>query len=295
MNIQQIRLMFAGQIAIIIALVLSGCGGDQKDTPRATVDDPRAYAIAALQTMDLNAWWQAYRNTDPELLGQIVDDVAEKLPDGLPTDARKLDTLIRNRIVSSYRLYMSDTDEGKAYILARAEERFADPPMALWDEQGNYALLDYHILPGEWTFVSRVSEGLANSPAVGKKPFLQPDVLALSLQRLVEAYPDARVYQIRYQYHAGSDLKKITMSFVPDGQITYKEGGRLSYTATPVAWDDLLEARIDLATLDWDQPMEGESGPSLDAPPDEPLPFQNSYGAIPPKNHKIVSMRQGKL
>lgn len=76
----------------------------------------------------------------------------------------------------------------------------------------------------------------------------------------------------------GEDGSMGIMSFVPDGQITYKEDGRLSYTTTPVAWNDLLGARIDLATLDWDQPMEGESGPSLDAPPDEPLPSQNSYG-----------------
>ena len=39
---------------------------------------------------------------------------------------------------------MEDTDEGKAFILAQAEARFANPPMALWDTDKNVALLDYH-------------------------------------------------------------------------------------------------------------------------------------------------------
>jgi len=183
-------------IIIIVVIALSSCGGE----PRAPVDDPRAYAIESLQTMDLNTWWQAYRNPDPVLLGQIVDEVAADRPDGLPTDAGQLDTFIRNRIAPSYKLYMDDTDEGKAFILAQAEARFANPPMAVWDKNGNYALLDYYSLPGEWKSTTRVSEGLADPPALGTQPFLKPDVLADSLQRLVVAYPDVRAYQIRYQY-----------------------------------------------------------------------------------------------
>ena len=218
------RLPIALTIAISFALILASCGSSrQEDEPRATVADPRAYAVEALQTMDLNTWWQAYRNPDPELLGKIVDEVAEKQPDGLPTDARKLDTLIRHQIASRYKSYMDDTDEGKAFILDQAMTRFADPPMATWGNDGNYAVLDYHVLPGEWKMVSRTSDGLKDPPAVDH-PFLKPDVLADSLQRLVTAYPDSRVYEIYYQYHFGSDLKKIHLSFVPDGSTTYIEG-----------------------------------------------------------------------
>jgi hypothetical protein len=225
-----------------------------------------------LQTMDLNTWWQAYRNPDPVLIGQIVDDVAEDLPDGLPTDARRLDTMIRTRIAGRYKLYMDDTDEGKAYILAQAKARFADPPMAAWGEDGNVALLDYHILPGEWKPTSRVSEGLKEPPAIDDYPFLKPDVLADSLQRLVAAYPEARIYQLRYQYHLGSDHKKILMEFVPDKHIVYRERSNVYFTTEPVSWDDLLNGRLDLADIDFDSPMEGISGPSIADPPDEPLP-----------------------
>ncbi len=257
-------------IMMLIAIILLSCGGSSE--PREPVADPRAYAIAALQTMDLNTWWQAYRNPDPALLGHLVDEAAAKQPDGLPTDPRQLDTFIRQRIAPSYKLYMDDTDEGKAYLLAQAEARFADPPMALWDKNGVYALLDYHILPGEWQPTTRVSEGLTHPPAIATNPFLKPDVLANSLQRLVAAYPDARIYQLRYQYHHGSDRKQILMEFAPDHQIVYRENGAIEFTAEPVAWDDLLHGRIHLADLNWDGPMEGYEGPSIAYPPDAPLP-----------------------
>ncbi|GAB4449571.1 MAG: hypothetical protein Kow0031_32050 [Anaerolineae bacterium] len=255
----------------MFVVALSGCGGE----PRPTVENPRAYAIEALQTMDLNTWWQAYRNPDPALLGQIVDDVAAKLPDGLPTDAGRLDTLIRNRIASSYKLYMDDTDEGRAYILAQAEARFANPPMAVWDKDGKYALLDYYSLPGEWKSTSRLSEGLKNPPAIDEYPYLKPDILADSLQKLVAAYPEATTYQIRYQYHLGSDLKKVLMQFAPDWGIVYKVDARPYFTPEPVSWDDLLNGRIDLAELEWDQPMEGNPAPRIADPPDEPLPSKS--------------------
>jgi hypothetical protein len=253
---------------IIVVIALSSCGSE----PRPPVDDPRAYAIESLQTMDLNTWWQAYRNPDPALLGRFVDEVTADQPDGLPTDARRLDTFIRTRIASRYKLYMDDTDEGKAFILAQAEARFADPPMALWDKNESYALLDYHILPGEWKSISRLSEGLANPPAVDVHPFLKPDVLTDSLQKLVAAYPDARIYQIRYHYHLGSDLKKILMQIAPDRKIVYREGVKVGFTPDPVSWDDLLNGRIALADLEWDSPMEGFPAPSIAYPPDEPLP-----------------------
>ena len=273
MSLQYIRLPIALAIAISFALALTSCGSSrQEDEPRATVADPRAYAIEALQTMDLNTWWQAYRNPDPELLGRIVDEVAEKEPDGLPTHARKLDTFIRNRIATRDKLFMSDTDEGKEFILNQAKARFADPPMATWGNNGNYAVLDYHILPGEWKGISRISDGLQNPPAVDH-PFLKPDVLAESLQRLVTAYPDSRVYEIYYQYHMGSNLKKIHFSFVPDGSTTYIEGMDINYAAEPVSWDDLLNPRIDLDDIDFDQPMEGDGGGPPQTPPEDFLPL----------------------
>lgn len=259
-------------IIFIFVIALTSCGGENGGDPRAVVDDPRAYAIEMLQTMYLNTWWQAYRNPDPELLGRIVDEVAADQPDGLPTDPGKLDLFIRNRIAPSYKLYMDDTEEGKAYILAQAEARFANPPMTVWDSGGNYALLDYYSLPGVWKSTTRVSEGLADPPTIGTEPFIKPDVLAESLQKLVAAYPDVRAYQIRYQYHHGSDLKKVLMEFTPDAQIVYKEYGEVVFTRMLVSWDDLLNGRIDLADLDWDSPMEDESAPHIGYPPDAPLP-----------------------
>ncbi len=267
------RLPVALAIATSLALVLASCGGSRRENePRKTVDDPRAYAIEALQTMDLNTWWQAYRNPDPELLGQIVDGVAEKEPDGLPTDARKLDTLIRHQIGSRYKNYMDDTEEGRAFILNQAKIRFADPPMATWGDDGNYAVLDYHMLPGEWKGISRISDGLKDPPAVDH-PFLKPDVLADSLHRLVTAYPDSRVYEIYYQYHFGSDLKKVHLSFVPDGPTTYIEGMNINYAAEPVSWDDLLNGRIHLDDIDFDRPMEGDGGGAGGPPQTMPRDF----------------------
>ncbi len=257
-------------ITIIVVIALSSCG--KEDEPRAPVDDPRSYAIESLQTMDLDTWWQAYRNPDPILLGQIVDEIAAAQSDGLPTDARRLDMLIRHRIASRYRLRMDDTDEGRAFILAQAEARFADPPSALWGANENVVLLDYHVLPGEWKSISRTSEGLANPPAIDTQPFLKPDVLADSLQELVTTYPDAKVYQIRYQYHYGTGRKDILMVFAPDEQIVYREGSHVVFTPAPILWDDLLNGRIDLADLDWDTPAELHSAPPIDYPPDEPLP-----------------------
>ncbi len=252
-------------------ITLAGCGGGTAAEPPAQVEDPRAYAIESLQTMDLNTWWQAYRNPDPDLLGRIVDEIAADQPDGLPTDARQLDTLIRHRIAQRYRLTMDDTEEGNAFILAQAEARFADPPMALWDADRNIALLDYYSLPGEWKTTTRISEGLADPPAVGKRPFLKQDVLVDSLQKLVAAYPDARTYQIRYQYHYGSSLEKVLIQFTPGLSIVYREGGESIFTPDGVPWDDLLNGRIDLAELEWDAPMEGYDAPTLYNPPDEPL------------------------
>ena len=268
---QRIRTAILWAIMTIAVAALGGCGGATNE-PRAALDDPRTYAIEALQTIDLNTWWQTYRNPDPALLGRIVDEVAASRPDGLPADAQQLDMLIRNRIATSYKLAMADTDEGRAYILALAEARFADPPMAAWDTAGNIALLDYYSLPGAWKSVTRVSEGLADPPAIETQPFLKPEVLADSLQRLAAAYPDARTYQIRYQYHHGSDLKKVLMQVVPDGELVYREGGDSYFTADPVSWDDLLRGRVDLADLDWDSPSEDDSGPSISLPPDQPLP-----------------------
>ena len=161
--------------------------------------------------------------------------------------------------------------KARRIILARAEDRFANPPMAIWDSSVNVALLDYYFLPGEWRSTTRISEGLANPPAVGEQPFLRPDVLADSLQRLVSAFPDAKAYQIRYQYHHGSDRKKIVMEFAPDRQVVYRERGDFVFTADRVPWDDLLTGRVDLASLDWDAPMEGYSAPPMANPPDEPL------------------------
>ena len=258
--------------AAALTAILSGCGGGCSDTPRVIVDDPRAYAIESLRTMDINAWWQVYRDTDPVMLGNVVDDVAINLPNGLPTDAHRLDTLIRQRIASRYRRKMESTEEGKAFILAQAEARFANPPMALWDTDGNYALLDYHSLPGAWASRSRGSEGLADPPAIGTRPFLTSAVLAKSLRRLVAAYPDARAYQIRYQYHFGSDLKKVLMEFVPGQHIVYRESTDSIFTPSPVSWDDLLNGRSELADLEWDAPMEGHPAPPLHQPPNEPLP-----------------------
>jgi hypothetical protein len=62
--------------------------------------------------------------------------------------------------------------------------------------------LDYHILPGEWQATGRVREGLTHPPAIATNPFLKPDVLATSLQRLVAAYPDARIYQPTYNIYS---------------------------------------------------------------------------------------------
>lgn len=267
----RISTVFWGILAI---LLFAGCGDGQTDQPRPTVDDPRANAIEALQTMDLNTWWQAYRNTDPNFVGQIVDEVADRQPDGLPTDAQRLDRLIRSQIVNAYRLRMADTDEGKAFILAQAEARFANPPMALWDDNAQVALLDYYSLPGVWRTTSRISEGLKEPPAIETYPFLMPDVLATSLQRLVDAYPNARVYQIRYQYHFGSELNRVLMQFTPNSLIVYREDGDVVFTPEPVVWDDLLNGRINLADLEWDRPMEGVDAPPITYPPDEPLPME---------------------
>lgn len=273
--VAQMRRSLAWTIMLISVVgMLAGCGGTSGAQPQTVVADPRAYAIEALQTMDLNAWWQVYRNTDPEVLGRIVDEVAARQPEGLPSDARRLDTFIRTRIVPSYRLYMDDTDAGKAFILAQAEARFANPPMAVWDAAGNYALLDYASLPGEWRPVTRVSEGLAHPPALGVQPFLTPTVLADSLQQLVTTYPEARVYQIRYQYHFGSQLKKMLIEFLPDQQIVYRLDGAIIFTRDQVVWDDLLNGRIELADLEWDAPLEGYEAPPIKYPPDEPLPSQ---------------------
>ncbi len=260
--------------AILTILALAACGGGQADEPRPTVDDPRAYAIEALQTMDLNTWWQAYRNTDPNFVGQIVDEVADKQSDGLPSDAQRLDLLIRNQLVNAYKLRLDDTEEGRAFILAQAEARFANPPLALWDANSKIALLDYYSLPGVWNATSRLSEGLTNPPAIDDDPFLTPDVLANSLQKLVNAYPDAQVYQIRYQYHDGSELTKVLMQFTPDGPIVYQEDSAIVFTPESVTWDDLLNGRINLADLEWDTPSEDTDAPCINYPPDEPLPME---------------------
>ena len=62
------------------------------------------------------------------------------------------------------------------------------------------------------------------------------------------------------------------MEFSPDTQIVYKENGNVYFTEDTVAWDDLLNSQIDLAALDWDAPIEGDSPPPIGAPPSEPLP-----------------------
>jgi hypothetical protein len=256
----------------MIVVVVYGCRGGGTGDPVAEIDDPRAYAIESLQTMDLNTWWEPYRDRDPELLGQIVDKAADGRPGGLPTDASQLDTFIRNRIAPGYKLRMDDTEEGRAFILAQAEARFADPPMAAWDKAGRYALLDFHSLPGEWQSVTRVGEGMVHPPAIGTQPFLKTDVLTRSLQSLAAAFPDAQAYQIRYQFHHGSRLQKMLIEFKPGQQIVYKPYGEVVFSREAVEWDDLVSGRIDLAELDWETATEDESAPPIALPPDDPLP-----------------------
>ena len=69
---QQVSRSIRWMTTSILVIVLLGCGGE----PRAPVADPRAYAIESLQTMDLNTWWQEYRNPDTVLLAQFVDEAA---------------------------------------------------------------------------------------------------------------------------------------------------------------------------------------------------------------------------
>ncbi|MEZ6194788.1 MAG: hypothetical protein R3F20_03525 [Planctomycetota bacterium] len=256
--------------AILALAVLSGCG---KPAPGEPVADPRAYCIEAVQKADLRAWWGIYRNPDPEYIGAIVDEAAEKDRKGMPAETRGLDRFVQNRVVPKYKLRMEESDEGKAFILARAQERYDDPPTRVWDKNGRFALLDYHVLPGTWKTVSRTSEGLKDPPAVARLPFLKPAVLARSLELLMAAHPEAKVYQVRYAFHFGSELKTVIMEIVPDAQLVYREGGRTPFTAKPMAWKDLLAGRVDLEKLDWDEEMEGYDGPDIHLPPREILPL----------------------
>ena len=254
--------------AILAICSVVGCG---ESDPGPPVEDPRGYAIEQLRTMNLRTWWQAYRDTDAGRLGEIVDEVAAKTRGGLPTTQRRLDRFVNMRLAGRYRSRMEETDEGKAFILARARERFEDPPMTAYGPKNRTALLDFHVLPGEWRSTSRISEGLKSPPAIGDDPFLTPAVIARSLERLVSSYPDATAYQIRYHYHFGSSQRRILMEFVPNRYVVYRMGVNIYFTEEPVAWKDLLSGRLDLGSLEWDSPMEGVSAPSMSRPPADPV------------------------
>ena len=113
-----------GLAAVVLGCTLWGCGAPD----RTKVEDPRRYAIDSLSELELHTWWEVYRNRDESFLASVVDEVAAKLDGGLPDTKGKLDLLVRNRIAGRYQLRMDDTDEGRAFILARARERFEAPP-----------------------------------------------------------------------------------------------------------------------------------------------------------------------
>jgi hypothetical protein len=258
---------------VLFAMVLltGGCG---ERAPDEVIDDPAAFAVTALGEAELRDWWEPYRNDDPTFLAEVVAQASEGLKDGLPKSRRKLERVIKTRVLPRYRTRMEKSEEGKRFIAERAEERLADPPSAVWDKAGRYALLDFHVLPGEWKSTSRTSEGMKDSPALARAPFLKATVLKRALGRLKVRHPEAKVYQLRYEYFFGSSRKRVLMTIYPNGSIVYREGVRVAFTEKAVPWDELAAGRIELETLDWDGPMEGRGGPDLNAPPRDILPLR---------------------
>lgn len=94
----QFAILKACFLTSMLTLFVS-CGSE----PGVTVENPREYVINELKTAELRAWWEPYRNMDQTFLEEVVDDFISRQRNGLPSDSKKLDALMR-RITNSYQI-----------------------------------------------------------------------------------------------------------------------------------------------------------------------------------------------
>lgn len=239
----QIRLAFA------ILIMSVGCG---KSTPGVEVNDPRQYTIDNLAAIELNTWWEPYRNNDPQFLQQLVDDSIKR--DGpLPTDSKELDHLIKFKLAGRFSTASLGSAESRAIILANAEQRFDNPPIVIekgFGSKPTAAVLDYHHLPGEWKKGLRGGMRFDNHPAMdGMK--MKQDAFISSLRKLHDQFPDSNAYEIRYRFFVGGSRHKGSFQIAKGGGIWRTRDLHREWTVDQVEWKQLIGGSIKLADLKW--------------------------------------------
>ena len=236
--------------ACLMGLTLVGCAPPEPDIP---VEDPRTFLIEELKKVEINVWWEPYRNNDPELLARVVDDTIEresKTARGMPSDKRRLEKLVWAKLQGRYIIAMDDSEEGRAYIKARAEERYADPPVTL---EGNTAKIDYFYLPGEWGMVSKTIDAMKDCPAINGLQLSQ-DALVHSVKKAKEKFPQAAVFKIEYRFFAGASSHSGFVTYTNNGSISRFSNTYHTETKVEVPWDKLVSGEIDIEELDWEGP-----------------------------------------
>ncbi|MFT5433127.1 MAG: hypothetical protein ACI9OJ_003832 [Myxococcota bacterium] len=181
--------------ALLLLLVI-GC---KSSAPGAKIEDPRAYVLKQLPTVEMNSWVAPYRITDAAFIETTLDKAIERewKKKGLPDDQNKLDRFVKRGLMSAYRAAHLKTPESRAMVLANVQALYAQPAIVTSDN-GRVALFDFGSVPGEWVKGGRASTWQLR-PSLTNGLLPQADLLR-AFKALVKAYPKTQIYDVRYQF-----------------------------------------------------------------------------------------------
>jgi hypothetical protein len=251
----------------LLLLLLVGC---TPAAPGANIEDPRAYLLKQVPTLELNSWIAPYRITEPAFVDAALDAAIKTKfrKKGLPNDQRKLDTFAKRQLAASYRAAHLKTPESRALVLANVKARYAQPPMAVADK-GRVALLDFGAVPGAWKKGGRASTwGLRPTLPNGLLP--QAD-LQRGLKALVAKHPKAQIYELRYQFIEGLGEIRARLVYDRVPGVLWRAHGQPRTYAT-VAIDDLLAGTAAFATLGFTNQAHNRANPTNAAFPSYKAP-----------------------
>ncbi len=205
-------------VTVFITL-LAGCSNE----PGEHVEDPRAYLMDKLLTMEHNAWWNPYRVVDEAFIGALLDERMEKeitWDDGVPHDTTRLDRFFlktKGRLTSAH----TATSEMRERVMENIRKRYANPQIKLArkkEGQPGIAIVDFGHIPGEWI----TGRGGWHFRSLGTNGFdLAQEDVTRGFQLAHATFPDAYRYLIRGTLFYGSSAHKSEYQYEPYGERLY--------------------------------------------------------------------------
>jgi hypothetical protein len=256
----------------LLLLLLVGC---KPSAPGAHIEDPRAYVLKQLPSVEFNSWVAAYRITDAAFIEAALEKATKSKwkEKGLPHDQSKLDSFVKKDLMFAYRAGHLRTPEARAMVLANVQALFAQPAIVTADN-GRVALFDFGSVPGAWVKGGRASTWqLRPSLVNGRLP--QAD-LQRAFKALVEAHPKTQIYDVRYQFtEASGDVRA---RFVYDralGVLWRAHASPRKYATASI--DDLVAGAAPFGTLGFTQEARNRANPKNAAFPNykAPLPLRS--------------------